>query len=56
MDKDTEDVRKRNMANPYLRTVFVGLPFVAFSLVVIVGTFIGFRIWYTNNRDDTFMK
>ena len=44
------------MANPFLRTVFVGLPFIVFSLSIIVGSFVGFRLWYTMNKDDTFMR
>lgn len=57
IDKDTEDVRKRNMANPYLRTIFVGIPFIGFSLAIVVGTFVGFRLWYnTFTEDDTFFR
>ena len=52
IDKDTEDVRKRNMANPYLRTIFVGIPFIIFSLSIVVGTFVGFRLWYSSFTED----
>ena len=52
IDKDAEDVRKRNMANPYLRTIFVGIPFIVFSLAIVVGAFVGFRLWYNSFTED----
>ena len=35
-----------------VRTIFVGIPFIVFSLAIVVGAFVGFRLWYNSFTED----